>query len=138
MVGAKAIKLSTSTLRADAERALTRSLDASAKVGRDKLARKVSGWQTKVRFTITGTDAVREVTTDNAVFQYQDEGTRPHIIRARRFGRLRFVPRGQSTPVFPRQVNHPGNPAQNFSRDVAEQLEQTDMPRIFEREFRGI
>jgi hypothetical protein len=138
MVGAKIIQLKSTGMQAEAMLAVDRALDASAKLGRQRLQVRVASWKTKVKFITTGTGSEREVTTANDIYSYNDDGTAPHIIRPRRFGRLRFVPRGQRGFVFARQVNHPGTQAQNISEKAARVLEQTDMPRIFDREFARI
>jgi hypothetical protein len=138
MISASTIKLSGKGMQAEAMLAVDRAMDASAKLGRQRLQVRVASWKTKVKFITTGTGPEREVSTTNEIYQYQDDGTAPHIIRPRYFGRLRFIPRGQRTYVYARQVNHPGTKAQNMSEKVAKQLESHDMPRIFDREFARI
>lgn len=138
MVSASTIKLSGKGMQAEAMLAVDRAMDASAKLGRQRLQVRVASWKTKVKFLVTGTGPEREISTTNDIFRYQDDGTAPHIIRPRRFGRLRFIPRGQRGFVYARQVNHPGTKAQNMSEKTAKQLEDHDMPRIFDREFARI
>jgi hypothetical protein len=138
MVGGKAIKLDGKGMQAEAMLAVDRAMDASAKLGRQRLQVRVASWKTKVKFITTGTGPEREISTTNDIYRYNDDGTAPHIIRPRYARRLRFVPRGQRGFVYARQVNHPGTKAQNMSEKVAQQLEQNDMPRIFEREFARI
>ena len=138
MVGGKAIKLSGKGMQAEAMLAVDRAMDASAKLGRQRLQVRIASWKTKVKFVITGTGPEREVSTTNDVYRYQDDGTAPHIIRPVRFGRLRFIPRGQRGYIYARQVNHPGTKAQEMSAKVAQELENRDMPRIFEREMRDL
>lgn len=55
------------------------------------------------------------------------EGSRPHVIRARRAKALSFVWHGQQ--VFFRKVNHPGTRARPFLRNAALRIVAAD-PRI--------
>ena len=74
------------------------------------------------------------VGTDNEVYHYVDEGTRPHIIRPVRASRLRFKS-GYNAKTKPRkigsqaggafgdtvyamQVRHPGSKAREFSPTI--------------------
>jgi hypothetical protein len=55
------------------------------------------------------------------------EGSRPHVIRARRAKALHFVWHGRE--VFFRKVNHPGTRARPFLRNAAVRVVASD-PRI--------
>jgi hypothetical protein len=56
--------------------------------------------------------SVRVASTNERVLWWEF-GTQPHIIQGKNTptGRLKFIPRGQETPVFPFLVHHPGTPA---------------------------
>ncbi|UYP17712.1 HK97 gp10 family phage protein [Rhodococcus sp. Z13] len=53
------------------------------------------------------------------------DGTRPHVIRARNGGFLRF-PGSDGSPVFRRSVNHPGTRPRPFLRNAAEQVMRSE------------
>lgn len=92
----------------------------------------VSTWDEKPRFRVrVGRDAV-SVYTDNAIWRFVDQGTRPHTIRPRRASVLAF-PGGYAAKTrvgsiiaraggpsgdtrFAREVQHPGTKARGFSR----------------------
>lgn len=59
-----------------------------------------------------------DIVTDDEVFAYQDKGTKPHPIVARRKRALYWS--GAAHPV--RRVNHPGTKAQNLSDKIAEAM----------------
>ena len=63
---------------------------------------------------------------------FLEKGTRPHIIAARPFKKLRFKVGGQV--IYRKSVRHPGTPAYRFlskSRDVASRkFEQVMRPRM--------
>lgn len=63
------------------------------------------------------------------------EGTKPHIIRAKGRGFLRFMGRGGGV-VFARMVNHPGTKANSFAADAA-RAALTPFQRAVARIFGG-
>lgn len=81
------------------------------------------GWKHTVAFELvdnSGADPSRvEVTTDDEVWNWQDQGTEPHVIEPKNRKFLRFESGGMV--VFSKHVNHPGTPARNFTRDIQEQ-----------------
>lgn len=103
--------------------------------------------RTKVEFyTRRITSGVYAVGTNNKIYKFLDQGTRPHIIRAKRAKVLRFnssfrsktVP-GRLNPrsgksagpvAWAKQVKHPGTKARGFSRMISER----SRPR-FKRNF---
>jgi len=102
-------------------------------------------WQHKPSFPISSpSDYRRIIATDDPIYGYVNDGTRPHVIRpkgkALRFNtpfRPKTLPnqimsgpgsKGSAT-VFSRGVNHPGSKARKF--DVAIQIK-------WDRQFRDI
>lgn len=59
-----------------------------------------------------------EIVTSDEVFYYQDQGTKPHPIVARRKRALSWP--GASHPV--KRVNHPGTKAQHYTDKIAEKM----------------
>lgn len=93
------------------------------------------------------------VTTENEVYGYVDEGTPPHVIRAKGGGMLVFnVPsspkttpnvigssqgsRGDTT-VYAQEVNHPGTKARNFSITIKKKWEPRFGRMMQEAYYRG-
>lgn len=96
------------------------------------------------------TDLAIQIWTTDERFGWVDEGTRPHIIRPKPGrgpkARLRFKPgfraksqpnslgsfAGQTwgTPVFAREVHHPGTKARNFTKTIMKKREPWIWGRI--------
>jgi hypothetical protein len=108
-----------------------------------ELERPTATWEHKVAFTIrfetVGTNLVGMVYTSDKIYRYLNDGTRPHLIRAKRpGGRLAFYSGGfrpktapgslwasagsPATTNFrtPFAVNHPGTEARNWTRRATE------------------
>lgn len=112
-------------------------------------------WKTKVRFTVrVGADKF-SVRTDNKIFGYVDEGTRPHIIRPKRpRGILRFQTgyRAKTMPnvigsreggafgpfATAKEIRHPGSAPRNFSRKIEAKWQERIAQRINEGVKRAI
>lgn len=92
-----------------------------------------------IRFKVIGNERNRrqmlgQVYVDTNEVPYADyieEGTEPHIIRARRVKRLRFFWERIGKVVYMKQVSHPGNSAYNYLRDARRSV---SISAIFERE----
>lgn len=117
-------------------RGIQNGLDASAKAVKVDFGVTVQTWNEKPEFAISETDDGRIVGTDDEVYGYVNDGTRPHLIVARRAKVLAFgVPsspktavrvigssagsRG-NTPVKIKAVHHPGTDAREFDEVIAE------------------
>ena len=110
-----------------------------AKKEAEKIQKEFGGtvrtWKKKPRFTITMQDGGSfEVGTDNAIYGYVDQGTKPHVIRAKNapylsFFRTGFVSKTKANNLNVRagrtankdftqvkQVNHPGTEPRNFTK----------------------
>lgn len=96
-------------------------------------------WTNKPKFetvvSLRGGEAAMLVDTNDKIYGYVDQGTRPHIIRPVKAKRLAFAAGGSpktqpgvigsgagskgGTPVFAMAVNHPGTKAREFSKIIA-------------------
>lgn len=90
-----------------------------------------------------------EVSTDDKIFGYVEEGTKPHIIVPKR-GKMLFIPgvnyRAKTRPryigsnkggrdntfVYTKLVQHPGTEAREFSETIAKKW-QKELPDIVQR-----
>ena len=137
MVTARALipKLGKLLSREDANAAINAALDESAGGATRRVKVKVSLWKHQPKWTTSDPESfVREVTTDDDIFRFQDEGTDgPYPIKAKNKQYLHF--RGKRGWRRAKEVTHPGLKAQEFSKQVAATLQQNDMPRIFQRHF---
>lgn len=121
-----------------AKRAIETALGIVAVTALQDFQGIVRGWEHKPEFRIVKEDDHVSVGTDDDVFKFVDEGTRPHTIRARRAKFLRFMAgaRAKTTPgslrsgsggggslMFRRSVNHPGSKARGFSKMVAKRAQ---------------
>ncbi len=68
--------------------------------------------QTEFRIAKTKSGAVIKLSNPVKYAGAIDQGAKPHVIRPRRAGSLRFMWRGKLT--FARKVNHPGNKPYRF------------------------
>lgn len=91
-------------------------LDTAAKALVRNLEQQVGGWAHTPRFTIKNIGMwAREITTDDAIFVYQDQGTKAHTIVPKR-KRALFWP-GARHPV--KVVRHPGTKAMHYTDKAA-------------------
>ena len=108
-------------------------------------------WETDVKFdvdvTMNNSKAEIVVSTDNEIYGYVNEGTKPHIIRPKRARRLAFRtgyrpktrpksitsgPGGASGPwVTAGVVHHPGTKAREFTKYVIVRY-QDIIPRVIQ------
>lgn len=121
------------------EREIKSALDKLAKDVKKTFEGTTSTWQTDVKFdtkvTMSGSNASIEVSTDNKIYGYVNEGTPAHIIRPRRARMLAFQtgyraktrprsiasgPGGASGPMaYANVVHHPGTKAREFTKYVS-------------------
>lgn len=129
-------------------------LKAANEIKGDALAdfkKTTANWKNKPKFSakvLTGASAGGiqiQVATDDAVYGYVDEGTKPHIIRAKTRKGLRFKVGGspKTEPdivgTFPgkpgtdwkrkQTVRHPGTKARNFTKHIAKTT-QKELARV--------
>jgi hypothetical protein len=114
------------------------ALKAEGKDVVEQYERTVETWRRKPKFDVLvdvgGGEAVVLVGTDDEIYNYVDQGTRPHIIRPVKARRLRFQSgyKAKTTPrkigsqaggpfgdtVYAMQVMHPGSKAREFSPTI--------------------
>jgi hypothetical protein len=121
------------------ERAIETAMGIVAVTAVQEFQQTTRSWRHKPDFRIAkdGDDRVT-VGTDDEIYGYVDQGTRPHVIRPRRGRFLRFQAgaRAKTTPgslssggggggvtTFRRGVNHPGTKARGFSELIARRAE---------------
>lgn len=96
-------------------------------------ARAVSRkWQHKPAWSIDRKGEYESnIVTDDEIFGYQDKGTKPHPIAARKKRALYWA--GAAHPV--KRVNHPGTKAMHYSEAIAERM-QTQYKRIMDEQIK--
>lgn len=129
-------------------RAVENTLEAAAKDVKVDFGVTTQTWKQKPEFTIERKTAERIVSTQDEIYGYVSEGTRPHVITARGRGGLVFgVPsspkthvraigsgRGSrgTTIVHARQVHHPGTEAREFEEVIGAKWEK-QLPIVMQR-----
>lgn len=119
------------------QRAVENALDGIAKDMRVDFNVTTQTWQQQPEFTIEKAEGSRTVGTDNEIYGYVNDGTRPHIIAPKRGKALAFGVGGHpktrpnvigssagsqgTTFVTTRGiVQHPGTAPRNFAKAIAE------------------
>jgi hypothetical protein len=123
-------------------------LDGLKDVAKDvdaDFAKTYATWKRKPEFTTEVEMRDRggkfTVSTDNEIYRYMDEGTKPHIIRPKKAQKLFFRTgyRAKTTPrvigsgsggangpdVFANVVHHPGTKAREFAETLKEKYQRT-------------
>lgn len=129
-------------------RGLENGLTAAAKATKVDFDVTTQTWKNRPSFAIDEQPGERVISTDDEIYGYVNDGTRPHIIRARNAKVLAFgtpsspktAPRvigstsgGRgSTVVKVRQVQHPGTDAREFDATIADKWEEK-LPEIVQR-----
>lgn len=133
-------KLNESGMRLELLNALRK---AARQIKKDYEA-TVATWDTDVKFkeqvSLKESAPSISITTDNEVYRYVNEGTKPHIIEPVRAKRLRFQSgyNAKTTPgvlssknggangdtVFSMRVKHPGTKARKFDEAVNQKWEK--------------
>jgi hypothetical protein len=124
----------------------------------DDFQRTTATWQHKFRFGVTRRGNDWYVSTKDEIYGYVDQGTRPHVIRARSGKRLAFRQGGfrsktqvdvigsgsgraaDGNLVRPESVNHPGTKPRNFSKRIKEKWQKiwiTEMQAAIRRAAKG-
>lgn len=125
---------------AELRRATQQGLDQAAVEVQKRFEATTRTWQNQPDFAIEQDENSRTIGTDDEIYGYVSEGTRPHVIVAKAGGSLAFGP--GSTPktqprvigsgpggrggavIFRPRVNHPGTEARDFESAIAEEAEE--------------
>lgn len=131
-------------------RALESGLDAAAKGVQEDFRKTTSSWQHKPAFSVEKRTGERIVSTNDEIYGYVDEGTRPHVIRPKRGKVLAFAGgayRAKTSPrvigstgggssgatVFSRGVQHPGTKAREFEQAIGEKWERGPFAELMQK-----
>jgi hypothetical protein len=131
------------------KRAVTNALDGAAEGAKVDFETTTATWQHKVDFAIDKhAEDKRVVGTDDEIYGYVNEGTRPHLIVAH--GKALAFPGGGFRPktrvkvigsnagskggatVFRPKVQHPGTDARKFDEAIAEKWSR-QLPIVMQR-----
>ncbi len=135
------------------ERAIKTAMQKTAQEAVEDYEQCVATWKHKPSFEITATKDGAVVGTDDEIFEYVDEGTRPHTIQVKNGRVLRFrtgyqaktrpgtigsSSGGESGGVVytPKPIQHPGTKARNFTKLVQRKAQNT-LPVILAQELGG-
>jgi hypothetical protein len=114
----KVIKPKVNALNArEMTAAVKRVMQQAADDAQSDFEHTTDGWQHKVVFEQVPVKDGIIVGTEDEIWQYQDEGTKPHPIVPRNAKVLRFPAGGRV--VYTRHVNHPGTKARGWSKMIA-------------------
>lgn len=107
------------------ERAVRETMRSLAEEAKQDMEATTRGWKHDATFHAIADRTGYIIGTDDEVWNWLDQGTRPHVIRPRRARRLRFVTSGRV--VWARQVNHPGTKPRAWSKMIKHKY-QREMP----------
>jgi hypothetical protein len=156
-------KILISDLDKIARKAIEKALDSSVKPALIKSHQVVvRDWEHKPKFQTRKDIRPDKITMtvfptgDNAkIYTFVDQGTKPHVIEAKKAPRLAFQTgykaktlarpartvsgggKASGPVVFAKKVNHPGSEAREFSKTIAEDI-KPDFKRIIENTFRQV
>lgn len=125
-----------------------------AEEAKDDLERCVSNWNNKPTFEIIPTRDGFIIGTEDQIFEYVDEGTRPHTIQIKNARVLRFRPgyRAKTRPgvigsgsggasggfVYTNKpIQHPGTKARRFTQMVQRKA-QNSLPVVVAQKLGGV
>lgn len=83
------------------------------------LESNTENWHEPPQWVVVTAGSRRDILTTDAIYRYQDKGTKAHVIMPKNARRLVFQVPNVGT-VFATRVNHPGNKAQHWTITVAE------------------
>lgn len=144
-MGFKAVIPKNPLFKGDVNKVLRGAVDKARKPIEGDLNAVTATWNHKVKFKVRWTTAGNNIgvtiTTNDKVFAYVNDGTRPHVIQPRTAGRLAFKSDyiakttvgslnsrrgGKSGPtVYAKLVHHPGNEARKFDELIAKKHKDT-------------
>ena len=106
-------------------------------------------WKHRPTFTIESEPGKRIIATDDTIYGYVDEGTKPHIIAPKNGkvlvfgigGKAKTAPRvigskagskGGAQVITPKPVHHPGTEAREFAKTIRQKWDE-ELPKIMQR-----
>lgn len=128
------------------EKELFKAVDKTTKAAQKDFKKTTRTWETEVVFLVSlarkkGDNIEGSVTTTNDVYRYVTRGTKPHVIRPKNAGILRFRSgyRAKTKPgflgssrggesgeaVFSDEVHHPGTEARRFEEEISARHQTT-------------
>lgn len=131
------------------ERAVDDALDETALDVQAEFGKTTATWENKPTFRRTKPrPSMRVISTDSAIYGYVNDGTKPHVIKAKTSRGLVFKPGGSpktqrgiigSGPgkrganwVVKDEVQHPGTEARDFAAQIGDEA-QDDLTRRVEQ-----
>ena len=115
------------------ERAVKQGMRAAGEEAVSILEGYTKGWSKPPTFEVVAVSDGVIVGTDDEIFGYVDEGTKPHVIVPRKAKVLRFNPHGgngaSGGAVFTKRVNHPGTAPRDYTGKALKQV-QDALPTI--------
>lgn len=125
------------------EKGVRAALDTAKDGVLDDFEATTQGWEHNVAFTATAERDGYTVGTDDEIYGYVDQGTRPHVIVGAPVLRFQSGYKPKTAPrvigsggggatggiVYTRRVNHPGTEAREFSQTIAEKW-QRELPLL--------
>lgn len=100
------------------KQAIQQALSEIAQQIRVELAQNTDDWNHPPKWVINAGGYQRLIQTADAIYRYQDKGTKRHVIMPKAARALVFQVPGAT--VFTTRVNHPGNKAQHWTVKVAD------------------
>ena len=97
--------------------AVRAELNAVGREVKSEFVQTTAGWRTDVHFSVEVGLGTVTVSTDNAIYGYVNNGTKPHLITPRRGKVLRFS--GGSGTLYRPRVAHPGTKPKRHSQRIA-------------------
>lgn len=137
----------------EAEAAIQSALDQGAKEIQSQFQKTVATWKNRPNAFIRKVgQMVREIGINDERYGWVNDGTRPHIIRAKKRALAFNVPYGPktqprqigstqanigATQLLRKEVHHPGTKAREFDEAIAVDVEKT-IAQIFDDAFNSI
>jgi len=135
------------------EKVLQEELATEQKAILRELRLGVSTWKRQPAFEVKTQGESTTIGTDNPIYGYVNDGTKPHVIRPKKAKRLAFYAGGfvsktvpnrlqartgrvaNTNPVFAQGVQHPGTQARDFTGQVQSRSEAR-LLRNLQRRFK--
>ena len=122
-----------------AKHIIDKNMKELADNAQSKFENVTSSWNTKVSYKQTATSENIVISTDSKVFNYVNNGTRPHtiVVGGAKMLQLKTGYKAKTTPnslgvggggsggmAFRKSVNHPGSEARRFDNSISTEVGQ--------------